>query len=582
MPKGQKNTHRQVVFLHGISPSPMLSSLHIKDFTIIDELWVELSPGLNIMTGETGAGKTIIIEALQLILGERASPDIIRAGKERAAITAIFGLEGAPAAILRQLKEAGIEDRNELIIHRLVGEGGKGKITVNGVPVTGTTLKSWATHLVDISSQHEHQLLLSPSEHASIVDAFGGHGEAVSRYRNAHNRWALESHEVRELEANEQRAKEQLDFLQFQLREIESAKLKTGEEETLEAECSRLRHITQLEERTRAAEAILYSDAGSAIELIDRAKQLITQCLSFDPTLSRFGEAIDRARAELTCATEGLSQYTLRLESNPAHLEDLDNRLHLIRSLARKYGGSIESCLAKLASLQKEIDTICRYDEILEKKRTMLTAITKERREAAFSLRTARQMAGLHLSKRIEEELSGLGMNKARFSVKLEERPEEAWDESGAEQIEFLFVTNIGEPLRPLARIASGGELSRVMLAIKGALAKKGNHVLASVFDEVDAGIGGATAAIVGKKLKAVAENRQVICITHLPQVAVYGDIHLMVSKRVEEGRTIATLTRLVSEDRIQEIARMLGGTKITTTTIAHAREMLRQAQITN
>lgn len=558
----------------------MLRSLRIKDFAIIDELGLELSPGLNVMTGETGAGKTIIVEALRLILGERASPDSIRAGEERAAVTAVFDLEGAPSAVRRRLEEAGVEgEGGELIIHRVVSEGGKGRITVNGVPVTAGVVKGFAAHLVDVSSQHEHQLLLDPAEHAAVVDAFGGHGDLIARYRSAHARWAGASSEVAELEANERQAKEKLDFLQFQLRELKSADLRAGEEKEIEAERGRLKHAAQLEEKARAAEAALYGDAGSAVELSDRAAQCIGQCLAFDPSLSRFADAIGRARAELAEAARELSRYAERLESNPARLEDLDERLHLIRSLARKHGGSVEACLAKLASLKIEVDGVERFDEILRERRAALAAAVEARRAAAGELRAARRRAGERLSKRMAAELSALGMGKVRFSVAAEERPEEAWDESGPDRVEFLFAPNVGEPPRPLARIASGGELSRVMLAIKGALAGRAGLALASVFDEVDAGIGGATAAVVGRKLKEVSRGRQVICITHLPQVAVHGDLHLKISKRVEGGRTVAELESLAPADRVQEIARMLGGARITAATVAHAEEMIKEAQ---
>lgn len=561
------------------TPGAMLLSLHITDFAIIDELEVELSPGLNVMTGETGAGKTIVVEALKLILGERASPDAIRAGKERATVTAVFDGQGIADSVRERLQEMGIDVSGEFVVHRVVSDGGRGRITVNGVPVTGGMLKGCAEHLVDVSSQHEHQLLLDPAGHVAIVDAFGGHGEIASRYREAHARWAAVAREVQELEANERLAKEKLDFLQFELRELSSAELNVGEEEAIEAERARLKHAVQLEERARAAEAALYGDAGSAVELSDRAVQLLAQCVSFDPQVARWGEAVARARAELTEVARELAQYAERLESNPARLEDLGERLHLIRALLRKHGGSIEACLAKQEKIAKEVDVVCRYDEVLEEKRGALIRAADERRQIVEKLSEARRTAGERLSKRIAKELVGLGMGKVRFAVAVERQPEEAWDEAGPDRVEFLFSPNVGEPPRALARIASGGELSRVMLAVKGALSECGGFALTSVFDEVDAGIGGATAAVVGRKLKEVAKGRQVICITHLPQVAAHGDRHLSIAKRVEGGRTVATLTRLSDEERVREIARMLGGTTVTDAAIAHAEEMITLAR---
>ncbi|HPM41840.1 MAG TPA: DNA repair protein RecN, partial [bacterium] len=422
------------------------------------------------------------------------------------------------------------------------------------------------------------QLLLDPSEHAPIVDAFGGHAELAAGYRQAHARFAEASREFAELNANERAAKERLDYLQFQLKELEAANLREGEDAEIEAERMRLKHAVSLEEKSRSAEAALYGDAGSALESVDRAIGMISQCAEVDPLAAPWREALGRARAEMEEVARELARYAEKLESNPDRLEELSERLHLVRSLTRKHGGSVAACLARLAELKLEVGAIARYDEIVAEKQEALGALESARRAAAKRLADARRKAGEKLGKAVAAELAGLGMGKVAFKAECAARPETEWDESGPDRVEFLFSPNVGEPMRSLARIASGGELSRVMLAVKGALAGRAELAATSVFDEVDSGIGGAVAEVVGSKLKQVAKSRQVICITHLPQVAVHGDRHIRIAKRVEGGRTVAVLETLSADGRVEEIARMLGGRKITSATVAHAREMLELA----
>lgn len=557
----------------------MLSSLHIKDFAIIDELTVSFGPGLNIMTGETGAGKTIIVEALNLVLGTRAQTDLIRAGSDRASVTAVFDMSRVSLDIKNEIERAGVDCAGELIIHRVVGAGGKGRISINGVPVTGASLKTIAERLIDVASQHEHQLLLEQSEHTRVLDSFGGADELLQEYLKSHQEYMSIFDDVSSLEANERDAQEKLDFLKFQLQEIESARMKPGEDAELEAERSRLKHAVQLEEKTRSAEATLYKDSGSAIELLDAAAKLLAECERFDPQTSKWSEGIGRARAEVEEVSRDLSHYADRLESDPERLEAIDERLHLLRRLAKKHGGSIETCLDRAKDLSSEVLMIANYDDILADKREKLKISAARRGEAAMRLTKARKEASIRLARAVVKGLCDLGMSKTEFSILVEPKPEMEWDENGPDLVEFLISPNVGEPLKPLARIASGGELSRVMLAIKGALADGARLAGTSVFDEVDSGIGGAVAEVVGKKLRDVSRSRQIICITHLPQVAVYGDHHIRISKQVKMGRTVTTLEDLSSEVRADEIARMLGGRKITDATVIHANEMLEHAR---
>lgn len=558
--------------------APMLTSLHIKDFAIIDELSVELKPGLNIMTGETGAGKTIIVEAIKLVLGGRGQADAIRARKDQASVTAVFDGRVLPTQIRHELDRAGIGPGDDLIIHRVVSTKGRGRAAINGVPVTSGLLRKVSEHLVDVSSQHEHQLLLDPVEHAAVVDAYGGLRDEARAYIEAHREYAGLKRCLDELIANERVAREKFDYLKFQLDELKAADLKAGEDMALEAERSRTRHAVTLEERSRAAESLLYRGASSALELVDRASGFLSQCEAFDPEVGRWGAALTRARDEIETVARELSSYADGLEADPARLEEVEERIHLIRRLVRKHGGSIEACLKRKDEIASEMDAIERYDDIMEEKRTQLDELAAKRRGAARAWNKRRKMVAELLGKAVSGELANLGMPKTEFEVKLEPRAEPEWDELGPDRIEFLISPNVGEPLLPLVRIASGGELSRAMLAIKSALADKARLAGTSVFDEVDAGIGGAVAEVVGRKLKEVASSRQVICITHLPQIAVHGKHHLRVSKRVKGGRTVAVLEPLPFHGRLEEIARMLGGTKVTEATRKHASEMLLNA----
>ncbi len=556
----------------------MLQSLHIKDFAIIDELEVDFTPGLNIMTGETGAGKTIIVQALNLVLGSRAQNDLIRSGSERAYVTATFDAANISSELKECLGSAGIECEDDLIVHRVIGTGGKGRISVNSVPVTGGTLKEVAERLVDVSSQHEHQLLLDRSEHVNVLDFFAGHEDLLQRYKSVHQRCTELNAEIKKLEDNERDAKEKLEFLKFQLDEIKSADPTPGEDVEIENKRSRLKHSATLEEKGRSIEAMLYRDTGSAVEILDNASRVLSEGSRLDAGLSKLSESLERARSEIEDVAREVSRYADSLDSDPASLEATEERWHLIRGLIRKYGGSIESCLTKAGELSREIKTIANYDEILEEKRGELNNLALDRRKVAAELNKSRKKAATLMTKAVASNLSDLGMGKTSFSVQTEDLSETEWDENGPNTIEFLLAPNVGEPAMPLVKIASGGELSRVMLALKGALSDNANLAGTSIFDEVDSGIGGAIAEVVGKKLKEVSGSKQIICITHLPQVAVYGDNHIRISKQVRAGRTVTKLDRLPVGEKTDEIARMLGGEKITDATRTHAAEMIENA----
>lgn len=556
----------------------MLSSLQIKDFAIIDDLSVDFSEGFNVITGETGAGKTILVDAISLVQGSRAESDHIRKGSEHAIVTAVFSSKGFSDEVLRELGSLGVDVKDDIIVHRVISSEGRGKTLISGVPVTNQMLKSIADRIIDISSQHEHQLLLDAKSHSAVLDSFGGHMREFEEYLASHREHMSVSLEVKGLEENREREREKLEFLKFQLNELEQARLEPGEEAQLEEKRGRLKYATLLEERTRGAEAILYGNAGSVVEQLDAAVKLLSECSKYDAKALEWIEPLSRARSESVEVARGVLKYADALEADPGALEAIEDRIHLIRGLTKKHGGSIESCLKRQGELAREIELIVNYDGVLSEKRERLEKLGEKRRIAAERLSNSRKKAAKVFQKLVEDELAGLGMLKARFSVGFEELDEALWDESGAERVEFMLAPNVGEPVLPLARIVSGGELSRIMLAIKAAASDKAGIVPTSVFDEVDTGIGGAVASCVGRKLKQVSKGRQVICITHLPQVAVHADRHLRISKGLSQGRTVASVEDISNGNRVNEIARMLAGDRITPATLAHASEMLNAA----
>lgn len=556
----------------------MLLSLSIKDFAIIDALEVEFQPGLNVMTGETGAGKTIIVEALRLVLGARAATDIIRAGKDRASVTAVFDAGRVPPALVSLMSEAGIACEDEIIVHRVIGQQGRGKVSINGVPTTAGMLRIAASYLVDISSQHEHQRLLEEACHAGLLDDFAGIASSRDAYAEAHGAYARARRELAELEEGEKRAREKLDFLKFQLGELDKADVKEGEFEALEAERSRMKHAVLLGERTSRAEALLSGEETSALALLRAARESLEQCAPYEPRALSWCDAFERARRELDDVSRELVSYAEGLESDPAMLQEIDDRLHLIKGLVRKHGGDVNALFARRNELASEVETVENYDGLLQERRLLVEKLAGERREAAKALHGARVKAARTMGQGVAGQLGDLGMGRTEFAVLVEERDETVWDESGPDEVRFMIAPNVGEPLMPLARIASGGELSRVMLALKGALLGCGEVVATSVFDEVDSGIGGNIASVVGRKLKALAGSRQVICITHLAQVAACADCHLRISKCVKDSRTVTTLDFLDENARISEIARMLAGEKVTNAAVKHAEEMIEEA----
>jgi DNA repair protein RecN (Recombination protein N) len=553
----------------------MLVELRIRDFAVIRDLSVEMGPGLNTLTGETGAGKSILIGALSLLLGERASSESVRTGADRAVVEAVFDVSRLPGLTAR-LDELGLPSSDDfLLLRREVQAQGRNRAWINGSPATAGVVGEFGTALVDLHGQHEHQTLLSTDHQRAILDAFAEALLAAGAVAEHHD-------EVRRLEgelhAREERRRElegRSDFLRFQLGEIDQARLSPGEDEEIDAELRRLDHAEELARDADAAHHLLYAGEGAASEQLSQALRLLQRLARVDPDLEGLAGEVETAYHQATEAGRSLADYASGVEVNPARAEELRQRQDLLFRLKRKYGPELADVLATGERLRGELDELevgaVELDEVesrLSEARNRLTA-------AAEELSRLRRDGAEELAGRVGTLLPELGFSEAVFKVALE--PLEAPGPDGAERVRFLASLNPGFEPRPLASIASGGELSRVMLALKSVLASV-DRVPTLIFDEIDAGIGGTVANAVAEKLAQVARQHQVLVITHLPQLASRGRRHLRVEKGTQDGIAATTVLTLDGEDRVREIARMLGGDPESRTSREHARELLAEA----
>jgi len=562
----------------------MLSQLTITDFAIIESLAVTFSGGSNILSGETGAGKSIIINAVNLIVGGRASPDLIRTGSDRAVVEALFQVpEGSP--LIGSLAEMDIPFNGEVLIKRTISKGGKSQVRINGSLATLHMLSKLGPNLISVSGQNEHQLLLSPDNHLYVLDDFG----ELTRDRLAFGRVYRDYYALKErtekLRDLLRREEEQRELTQFQIQEIEEAKLVTGEDRELEEERRRLVHAESIKEIVFRGYHTLYEKDDSILSALSVLTKEMDRGTSMDPSLEQFRKGLESVQAQVEDLSLELRNLYSRLNVDPKRLEQVEERLELIRRLKKKYGSTIEEILSFEEALSQRSDQLAQKQEELKKGEAELEEKWENLVTAALRLSEKRREVAKDLENKVEEELNQLGMSGTTFKIEFGpkapsdsaaslELPESAVGPGGIDSVEFLIAPNVGEDLRPMAKIASGGELSRIMLALKTILARS-SSVETLVFDEIDSGIGGATAAIIGEKLRSLARYHQIVCITHLPQIASSGELHFLVEKRVSEGRTRTYITALDTEDRINEIARLLGGKTISEKTLAHAREML-------
>lgn len=551
----------------------MLCELNIRNFVIIDSLTVRFGEGFNVLTGETGAGKSIIIDAIDLILGGKARPDLIRSGEEEATVEALFDLQ--PALQLRaELEEAGIENGNELLVRRTLTRSGKNRIYVNGTLATAVQLQNWVSRLVAIYGQHEQMGLARPETHLGLLDHFAGAESQTVAYRNCYDQIRNIQSELTRLDLAERERQQRLDLLSFQRQEIAEAALKIGEEAELVAGRAMMQHAEKLVAAAEGGYEFLYNGEAAVCGRLAVVAASLRELTRIDPHLGVMTETIDNAYYALEDVALQLRNYADKISYDPVRLEQSEQRLALISSLKRKYGADIESILVYLLRADEEFLLLSDIDGTREALKIRLDELNRQLFQIGSGLTELRQIAALRLQKGIETELQDLAMAKARFEVRLSALPEPG--PRGCERVEFFLQANPGEEARPLARVASGGELSRLMLAIKRA-APAGEEIATLIFDEVDSGIGGVAATAVGEKLRGVATGRQVLCITHLPQVAAFADRHYMVSKlETANARTRAEVIELDSEERANEMARMLGGAKVTEQSLAHARELIR------
>jgi DNA repair protein RecN (Recombination protein N) len=564
----------------------MLSCLRIRDLAIIDELELELGAGLNVLTGETGAGKSILVSALELVLGGKSRGELVRTGAKAAEVEALFDVSG-DAEVRQQLQALDINSEDELVVRRVLSNCGRSRAFVNGQLATQQVLARLTRGLTDISSQHEHHTLTDASTHLGFLDAFAG----VSPLRQ---QVARTYHALKEAEAQladfEKRILERearLDLLSSQVDEIESAALRPGEDSELEQSCTRLRSIDTLLRLTGKAADQLYEQDDSVLSGLASVSRRVSEAASLDSSLDGIASQLEALRTQLDDTARQLERQLASLRPEPEALQRAEERLYLLSKLKRRYGGSVESVRSHLASCRAELDELNEQvttREVLESARARSFASAASR---ARELSAERRGAATRLAAAISAELASLGMGGARIQIELSPLEGDATETAvdgarlsadGLERVEFLLAPNRGEEARALSRIASGGELSRAMLAIKCVLADLGPAGM-YVFDEVDSGVGGGMAEIIGRKIRSVAQHRQVLCITHLPQIAVFADHHFKVEKAIRGERTLSTVSKLTRKEQQEEIARMLGGLKITAKTRAAARELLVQAR---
>lgn len=549
----------------------MLLELNIRNFAIIDRLGVAFGPGFNVLTGETGAGKSIIIDAVGLLLGERARPELIRNGEEDATVEALLDLSARPQ-LRAELVEAGFEDAEELLVRRIVTRSGKNRVYLNGSLATLAQLQPILTQLVTVYGQHEHQSLLRPETHLQLLDRFAGLEETLTAYRRIFEERATVSEHLRRLEQAERDRQHRLELLAYQCREIDEAALQPGEEEVLAAERLLLLHAERLAAATGRGYELLYGDEGAICEKLGSLSAELAELTKIDPRLGPLTETIGTALYSLEDVASQLRGLSAQVAFEPERQQQVEERLALLAALKRKYGPDIEALLRFREAAGQELDELADLEGSRDGLRRRLEQLESQLVAMGAILTARRQEAARNLQHGVEVELHGLAMPRARFAVRL--LPCEAAQARGFERCEFLLAPNPGEEPKPLARIASGGELSRIMLALKRA-APEGDGVSTLIFDEVDAGIGGIAASAVGEKLRRAAEQAQVLCITHLPQVAAFAGRHYRVEKQVADGRTFTGVRLLDGEERVEEMARMLGGATVTERTREHARELI-------
>ncbi|MFH0795160.1 MAG: DNA repair protein RecN [bacterium] len=563
----------------------MLRELRIQNLAVIEEVALVFGPGLNILTGETGAGKSIILGALQLLLGDRADTDVVRTGAPSASVEAVFEYKaGGPVA--SYLSDCGLDgDADDLIIRREIASGGRSRAFVNGRLATLAQLKSLGELLVDLHGQHQHQSLLSREIHQRLLDDFGGHTKERDAYAHAWSRWQEARARLQSLQTDERERERQKSFLTFQRDEIRAAQLSPKEDEELPRERARLVNAERLQRESLQACDLLYEGEQSEATVLrglDDAHKLIEGLAALDESLRPLLEPLATARANIEEVAFQLRQYASSLEHDPQRLEEVENRLDLIRNLKKKYGSTIAEILAAGERFAAELEALDRIETDRADAETELQSARAALEKSATALSARRRAAARKLEKLLLGELSDLELGRSRFEVQLQPEPplsntDLSPSASGAESVEYFISPNPGEELRPLRKIASGGELSRIMLALKSLFASQ-DRIPTLVFDEIDVGISGRTATRIGEKLHSLSRSHQILCITHLPQIAARGDIHFLVEKQQEKTSTRTLVSLLEGDARVAVLAQLLDGKELSELSLRHARELLQKS----
>ena len=548
----------------------MLVELTVENYAVVEKVRVRFHRGLNLLTGETGSGKSIVVDALALLYGGRASAEMVRTGAERARIAGIFEVDAAA------LPEGVDAEDGELIIEREILANGKSRAFAGGRPVTASLLKELARSLGDIHGQHDQQQLFSPAVQREMLDEFGATRESAATVASLFARWRAASEELAELDRTAQEKLRQADMWSFQRSEIEAVNPQPGEDAQLDHERRVLRNVVRLAETAGAAHASLYEDPQSVTAQLGTVMRRLEEMARIDESVREVLAALDPARAAVDDAARALSHYLGKLEADPARLEEIETRLAALEKLKRKYGATLEAVISFGADAARQLDALESSSErqtILKKEAAALAA---DYEAAARELSELRKAAAGRLAKKVASELAALAMENTRVEIRVSAAE---WSAMGADTVEIMISPNVGEELKPLDKIASGGELSRVALALKTCAAAAGGapaNPRTLVFDEVDAGVGGAAAEAVGRRLQKLSRSSQILCVTHLAQIAGFAAHHYLVEKHAERGRTITTIEELDSPSRTREIGRMLSGERVTPEALRHAEKLIK------
>jgi DNA repair protein RecN (Recombination protein N) len=555
----------------------VLRELHISNLAVITDARVELAGGLNCFTGATGAGKSLIIGAIGVLLGLRPAGQMLRRGVEEGRVAGVFELRDR--AVRRQIEAAcdlSLEG-DELLLTRRLYASGRTSASVNGQPITVPMLKSVGELLVDIHGQHDHQFLLKPANQLDVLDQYAGTLPLREKYHDVYQQLQQAKQKLADLTRGEKERRQRLDFLKFQADEIDAAEPEPEEFAELEQRGAVLDNIEELKTTSSEAYGALYEDEGAVVDRLRAIGKQVAELAAVDSAVKPIADSVAEAAATLEEAARDLGRYSEKLDLNPAELEMVNERLNTLNRLLKKYGPTMPDLMEHRATLRAEIEQLDRAGEDAGELEASLQPLARKQAELAAELSTARTAAGKKLAPLIAKQLAELGMGKATFSVSV--TPGQPPVPSGTDIVEFIAQTNPGLPEQPLRKIASGGELSRIMLALKQVLAR-GDRISVLVFDEIDANVGGRLGTVIGGKLRQLAEHHQVLCITHLPQIAAHADRHLTVTKAQGRDDTVSTVETMTGDHRLRELAEMIGGERITDTTLAQAQELMESATV--